>query len=70
MRTTTSYRSLPSNRSSGFIIFKKERSNIMKNFSFEVTKEKWNIVSEVGLPKEDEGMLWLGLVCSILMTVS
>ena len=42
----------------------------MKNFSFEVTKEKWNIVSEVGLPKEDEGMLWLGLVCSILMTVS
>lgn len=54
MRTTTSHRSLPSNRSSGFIIFKKERSNIMKNFSFEVTKEKWNIVSEVGLPKEDE----------------
>ena len=34
----------------------------MKNFSFEIPKEKWNIVSEVGLPKEDEGM-WCLLVC-------
>lgn len=34
----------------------------MKNFSFEIPKEKWNIVSEVGLPSEDEGM-WCMLVC-------
>lgn len=34
----------------------------MKIFSFEIPKEKWNIVSEVGLPKEDDGM-WCVLVC-------
>ena len=33
----------------------------MQNFSFEIPKEKWNIVSEVGLPQGDDGM-WCLLV--------